>query len=96
MIENKVVIERQGKGLRIKDFPFSLFPFPCLAPALLHNFILILAGVYFIWHNFIYALQFHHQFRHAFDMRGVWEKVKWLDVFDAILFRKRVDVAGEA
>jgi hypothetical protein len=58
MFENKVVTGNEGKGLRMKVFPFSLFPFPCLAPALLHNFILIFARVYCEWQEFIYALHF--------------------------------------
>jgi hypothetical protein len=61
MFENKVVTGNEGKGLRMKGFPFSLFPFPCLAPALLHNFILILAEVYCEWQEFILAL---HSIRH--------------------------------
>jgi hypothetical protein len=68
MFENKVVIERQGKGLRIKDFPFSLFPFPCLAPALFHNFVLIFARVYCEWQEFIYALQFFYKQRATLHM----------------------------
>lgn len=96
MFENKVVIGRQGKGLRIKGFPLFLSPFPCLAPALSHNFILILAGVYCEWQEFINWLQLPHQLRHTFDMRSVREKVKRLNVFDTILFRKCINVASKA
>lgn len=71
MFENKVVIKNREKGLRIKGFPFLLSPFPCLAPALLHNFVLIFAGVYCEWQEFIYALQFFYKQRTALHMPRV-------------------------
>jgi hypothetical protein len=58
MFENKVVTGNEGKGLRNKGFPFLLSPFPCLAPALSHNFNLIFAGVYYEWQEFIISLHF--------------------------------------
>jgi hypothetical protein len=86
MIENKVVIERQGKGLRMKGFPLFLSPFPCFAPALLHNFVLIFAGVYCEWQEFILALHLYRQLDYALNVSCMREHVHWLNVVDVILF----------